>query len=148
MRATFILVVLCSAFAAQSGWAGEVRSSMQVSVTVLAHASVETLDSAGGITVTEADLSRGYLDVSRTYRLRSNTPRGALLQLHPRLGLARQIDVTGFPSPLQIRDTSVELMQPATERMRLSFRLWLQPEAVAGDYPLPVHLAALAIGAR
>lgn len=144
MRAPYTLLVLCSALAAPGGWAAEVRTSMLVSATVVAHASVETVGSAAGVTVTDADLRRGFVDVTRTYQLRSNT-RQALLQLHPRVGLTRQIDVAGLSSPLQISDTSVEILQPATEQLRLRFRLWLQPAAVVGEYLLPVHLAALAI---
>ena len=85
------------------------------------------------------------MDVTRTYQLRGNTPR-AVLQLHPRLGLTRHIDVAGLPAPLQINETSVEVIQLATHRLlRLQFRLWLQPDAVAGEYPLPVYVSALAI---
>jgi len=47
-------------------------------------------------------------------------------------------------SPVEINETSVEVMQPATQHLRLQFRLWLQPGAAVGEYPLPVHLVALA----
>jgi hypothetical protein len=142
MRTICTLLLLCSALAAPGAWAAEARTSMLVSATVVAHASLETVGSA--VSVTEADLKRGYVDVSRTYRLRSNTPR-TLLQLHPRVGLTRQIDVLGLASPLQISEASVEILQPARDLLQLQFRLWLQPDAVAGEYPLPVHLAALGI---
>ena len=125
--------------------AGEARTLMLVSTTVVAHSSVEKVGSAAGVTVADADLKRGYLDVIRTYRLRSNAQRGVQLQLHPRVGLTWQIDVAGPTGPLQIGDTSVEVTLPATDQLQLHFRLWLRPDVVAGSYPLPVHLMALAI---
>ena len=46
MRATCTLLMLCSALAAPGGWAAEARTSMLVSATVVAHATVETVGSA------------------------------------------------------------------------------------------------------
>ena len=69
----------------------DVRSSMPVSATVVAHASVVALELRSAVTITAADLARGYVDVFRSYRLRSNTLAGLLLQLSPRVGLTRRL---------------------------------------------------------
>jgi len=145
MRHIYILPALVLACAVQRGWADEARTAFSVSATVLPHASVIATNGAAHVTVTAADLARGFLDVDRSYRLRSNSARGLLLQLYPRVGLTRQIDVSGLPSPLTLSDTNVEVLRPANEELHLRFRLWLQPLATPGDYLLPLHLAAVAI---
>jgi hypothetical protein len=145
MRVLSKLFVLCVALAAQSGWAGEIRTSLQVSATVVERASVTIRGVPAPVTITEADLARGYVDVERTFSLLSNSRQGVRLHLYPRVGLARQIDVHGLASVLHMHEMDVEVIQPASEALQLRFRLWLQPAAVPGEYPLPVHLTVVAI---
>lgn len=145
MRHALNLLLLCAALPVQGSWAADVRTSIPVSATVVAHAGIMALEGAAPVTITAADLARGYVDVDRRYRLRSNSSRGLLLQLYPRVGLARRIDVSGLPSSLAIGDTNVEVLRPANEELQLRFRLWLEPLAAPGEYPLPLHLAATAI---
>jgi hypothetical protein len=145
MRYLYTLLVLFSLCAVQGSWAGDARTVIAVSATVLPHASVVATNGAASVTITSADLARGYVDVDRSYRLSSNSARGLLLQLYPRTGLAWRIDVAGLPSLVQIGDTHAEVLRPANEELHLRFRLWLQPLATPGAYPLPVHLAAVAI---
>ena len=145
MRHVPTLLLFATVLHLQCGWAGDIRGSMHVSATVVAHASVAALDGAAPVTITAADLARGYVDVDRRYRLRSNSPRGLLLQLSPRVGLARSIEITGLPSALAITDTNVDVVRPGNEDLQLRFRFWLQPLAAPGEYPLPLHIAAIAI---
>ena len=144
-----MLITLTFALVAPPAWhaasAAESRASIQVLATVLPHASVESLIADSPVFVTTADIERGYLDVARAYQLRSNTTQGLLVQLNPRVGLARQIDIDGFGYRVQVNETNVEVRQPAKASLELRFRLWLQPGAAPGDYELPLHIAAIAL---
>jgi hypothetical protein len=142
MRVPSKLVVLCLALAAQSGWAGEVRTSLQVSATVVAHARIETVAAGLPVTVVAADVVRGYVDVSRHYRMRTNAPERALIQLQPKTGLTQAIDVAGLGAPIRLVDSSVGIGRSLPREFDLSFRLWLEPGVVPGEYALPVQVSA------
>lgn len=142
MRASFKLIVLCFGLAAQCGQAGEVRTSLQVSATVVAHARIESVDATLPVTVVAADVVRGYVDVARHYRMRTNAPERALIQLQPKAGLTQAIDVVGLGAPIRLVDSSVGIGQSLPRDFYLSFRLWLEPAVVAGQYALPVQVSA------
>jgi hypothetical protein len=142
MRASFKLIVLWCALAVQSVWAGEVRTSLQVSATVVAHARIDSVDSAQPVTVAAVDVVRGYVDVSRRYRLRTNAPHQALIQLQPKAGLTHAIDVAGLGAPVRLVDRAVSVGQSVPREFALSFRLWLEPAVVPGQYAMPVQVSA------
>lgn len=114
--------------------------TLQVSAQVLPHAQLQA-DTAP-VTITAADVRRGYLDVARQYRMRTNAPDRVVLQLNPRVGLTDAIDVQGLQAPVRMGDVSLEIMPPRDREFTLRYRLWLSAGATPGDYPLPVQLAA------
>lgn len=115
-------------------------ANLQVSIQVLPHAQLQA--DATPVSITAADVQRGYLDVSRHYRLQTNAPDRVVLQLNPRVGLTDSIDVTGFGSPVSMGNVGVEVTQRFARDFTLSYRLWLNAAATPGEYPLPVQLAA------
>jgi hypothetical protein len=115
--------------------------NLQVSARVLPHARLQADTSP--VSITAADVQRGYLDVSRHYRLQTNAPDRVVLQLNPRVGLTDSIDVEGFRAVLHLQDSSLEILQPLAREFMLNYRLWLRAGALPGEYPLPVQVAAL-----
>ena len=95
------------------------------------------------VQVTLADLQRGYVDVSRQYRLRTNAPERVALQLNPRLGLTTAIDINGLQAPLRMHEHGLEVTQPLAREFTLQYRLWLDAAAQPGAYELPLQVAAI-----
>jgi hypothetical protein len=116
-------------------------ANLQVSVRVLPHAKLQA--DVSPVSVTAADVQRGYLDVSRKYQLQTNAPDRVVLQLNPRVGLTDSIDVEGLLMPLRMTDGSLEIAQPLAPEFTVNYRLWLSADAMPGEYPLPVQVAAL-----
>jgi hypothetical protein len=114
---------------------------LQVSATVLAHARLESDEAP--VRITAADVARGYVDVARRYGLRTNAPGRVVLQFQPRTGYTQAIDVDGFGPPLSITDAGLEVAPQPTREIHLSFRLWVPHDLPPGEYPWPVHVAAV-----
>ena len=118
---------------------------LAVSARVGAYVRLAPVQSDGPLTITSADLDRGYLDVTRRYALRTNAPDRVRLQVHPRIGYTTAVDIAGVGATVRLQETSVELW-PATGRdVEFVFRLWLVPGLTPGRYPLPVHVAAVVL---
>jgi hypothetical protein len=116
-------------------------ANLQVSARVLPHARLQA--DASPVSITAADVQRGYLDVSRHYRLQTNAPDRVVLQLNPRVGLTESIDIDGFQAPLRMTDSSLEIIQPLAGEFTVHYRLWLSAVAMPGEYEIPVQVAAL-----
>lgn len=141
MRSCWVLWVLFAAVPFGAARAETASTTLHVSAQVLPHARLET--SALPVQITAADLQRGYVDVSRQYRLRTNAPDRVVLQLNPRLGLTSAIDIDGLQAPLRMRDQGLEVTQPLTRDFTLQYRLWLDAAARPGSYELPLQVAAI-----
>ena len=116
-----------------------------VSVTVPALAMVEALEQPRRLWLSTDDIARGYKDVSARYLVESNTGRGWLLRLSPRLGVTQRIEVRGLSGPVELRDESVEIYRARTrgpQDLALDYRFVLTGDAVPGSYELPVHVSA------
>jgi hypothetical protein len=125
--------------------AGEARATFRVSVAVPAQVRLEALEQPAQLMLSDADVARGYVDVPARYRVRHNDRRGYLLQLAPRTGLARRVEVRGLGQPVVVADDSVEVHRAPggwLDELDLAFRVVLGPGVRPGTYPLPVHLAA------
>ncbi len=122
------------------------RARFQVTATVPASAAVSVLGAADRLTVSDDDVAAGYVVVPVRYRVTHNTRDGYLLQIAPRLGLARQIEVRGLGGGIVLQGESVEVFRAGVDQvedlaleLRLSLESWVQP----GRYPLPVQLFAV-----
>jgi hypothetical protein len=141
MRFRQVLWVLIAALPYGAARAETTSVTLQVTAQVLPHARIET--TASPVHVTRADVQRGYIDVSRQYRLRTNAPERVVLQMNPRLGLASAIDIDGLQAPLRMRDEGLEVTQPLGREFTLQYRLWLDAAARPGAYELPLQVAAI-----
>ncbi|HEX6571268.1 MAG TPA: hypothetical protein VF055_04535 [Steroidobacteraceae bacterium] len=118
---------------------------LAVAARVEAHVRLAPVESDGALTITDADLDRGYLDVTRRYALRTNAPDRVRLQVHPRVGYTTAVDIAGVGPTVRLQETSVELWPAAGRHVEFVFRLWLAPGLAPGQYPLPVHVAAVVL---
>jgi len=141
MRSGWLLLAFVAALHFGTARAETASANLQVSVQVLPHAQLKA--DASPVSVTAADVQRGYLDVARRYQLKTNAPDRVVLQLNPRVGLTDSIDIQGLQAPLRMGDTSLEITQPLAREFTLNYRLWLTAGALPGDYTLPVQVAAL-----
>lgn len=122
---------------------GEARFT--VSAVVPAQVTLTALAAPSRLTVTAADVARGYKDVSAHYRVHTNDRKGYLLRFTARAGLTRQVLVLGLDADVVLRDEQVDIHRPASggvDFVALGFRFVLEPAVRPGTYALPVHLVA------
>ncbi len=141
MWSGWLLLALVAVAFGGTARAGTVSANLQVSAQVLPHANLQA--DASPVSITAADVQRGYLDVSRHYQLKTNAPDHVALQLNPRVGLTDSIDIQGFQAPVRMGDLGVEVTQPLGKQFTLTYRLWLNAVAIPGEYELPVQLTAI-----
>jgi hypothetical protein len=141
MRSGWVLLALVAVACTGTARAETASANLQVSVVVRPH--VQLVADPSRVTITTADIQRGYRDVSRHYELVTNAPERVVLQLNPRLGLTDAIDIAGLQAPLRMSDASLEVTQPLAREFVLSYRLWLGSAARPGDYEVPVQVSAL-----
>lgn len=142
--ARIALIVAASVTAAG---ARDVRSALNVSVTVRAIAKIETQSAPAGLPISDADLQRGFIDVVQptTLSVRSNSPSGFALEVLTVAPVLSAMRIVGLNSDLMLGaegGTIVERWQkPQIVDLSLKFRFTLAQGLRAGDYPWPVRLA-------
>lgn len=139
------LIALCLPFAATADSAAK----LQVSVTVLKHASLKVLAQPSSVIVTAADIAKGYVDVAApaSIQVRSNTQEGYLLMFESQGDFMRQTVVKGLANDVQIstagggvaQNTAGKGMRQA--QLELGFRFVLAESAQQGVYPWPMRLS-------
>lgn len=125
--------------------AGDARVQFTVMATVAAHVSLEAVSQPAVLSVTEADVARGYVDVTASYHVRNNDPAGYVVRLEPAAGFATSVVIAGLASPVVLRDEVVEVTEAAAlvpRALNLSFRIMLRPDLRAGDYGVPLRVSA------
>lgn len=141
-----VLVLLAAvSLPASPACAAEAQARFTVAVAVPPRATLATLDQPTQLTLSDEDVRRGYKDVSARYSVRHNDPRGYLLRLSPRVGLASRVQVTGLATDVVLADTDVEVRQVAasgSQELALGFRFLLEPAARPGTYRWPLHVTA------
>lgn len=141
MQSGWLLLAFFAAGLTTTARAETTSATLQVSAFVPPHARLQADDSP--VSITAADVQRGYRDVSRRYRLVTNEPDRVMLQLNPRVGLTAGVDVSGLQAPLHMDEATIEVSQPFAREFTLSYRLWLDATAQPGQYAMPVQVAAV-----
>lgn len=148
-----VQVAMCSALALSllgmpaTATAGDVK--LTVSATVLKHASLNVLAQPSSVVVTEADISRGYVDVPTPAQvaIKSNTAGGYLLEFASQGDFMRQILVRGLANDVQLSPAGGAVMRPSSgtgvtkTTLALGFRFVLAESARQGTYPWPIRLS-------
>jgi len=139
--------VLLFALVAGAGAHAETqRAGFLVAVTVPERVTLEAVAQPALLSVSAADIQRGYKQVSARYVVTQNSERGWLLRLSPRLGLTRHVEVRGLDADVVMGQDSVEIFRrsaPGREDFSLDFRFVLMPDAEPGSYDMPVELSAI-----
>jgi len=138
-------VLLLALVAGTSARADTEQANFAVTATVRETVTLAVVARSAQLFVSDADVRRGYKDVSARYVIESNAGRGYLLRLAPRLGLAERVEVAGLASALVLRDHDVEIYRPRASHSRnlvLDYRVVLAADALPGSYELPVYVAA------
>lgn len=124
------------------------QAQLVVRVTVPRHATIR-LDTPRALTISEADVARGYVDVESPVELtvHSNVAEGYALFFHPQGGSVRQAVLQGLGGELRAGEAGAVAVRPAAGRglwrdtLRLHVRFELSPAARAGTVPWPLQIS-------
>lgn len=127
------------------------QAKVTVSATVLKRASLRVLAQPAAVVVTAEDIARGYVDVAAPARvaIKSNSPRGYMLEFANEGDFMRQILVKGLASDVQLSPSGGAIMQShagigvTRETLELGFRFVLAAAARPGTYAWPMQLTVL-----
>lgn len=137
---------LLLALVAPWGHAAEVRAHFRVTATVPERAHLAVLAEPATVTVTEADLQRGYAVATAEYEVRQNSVRGYLLRVSPRLGFGARVRVSGLGTAVEVGESGVEVHRagdPPAHRLNLAYHFALDSAKVRpGTYRWPLHVEA------
>ena len=146
MRSGWLLLALVAALHLGTARAETASANLQVSAYVAPSASIEAVGTPAAVVLTAADLALGYKDVSASYLVSSNDPRGYLLQFSSRAGLTCAIEVRGLGAPVEVGGFGAEVLQFGrpmhADQINLQYRLHLTADARSGEYVMPVVVAA------
>lgn len=125
------------------------EAKLTVTATVLKRASLKILTQPSAVTVTAADIARGYVDlpVPAQVAIESNSASGYMLDFAYQAGFARQILVQGLSSEVQLGPGGGAVLQPASgsgvtrTTLALGFRFVLSELAQQGVYSWPMQLS-------
>lgn len=138
-------VLLLALVAGEDARADARQTQFVVQVTVPARAALAPVAQPARLIVSEDDVARGYKDVSARYVVESNSRRGWLLHLSPRVGVTRHVEVEGLSRTVVLQGESVAIYQSQALEPRdleLDYRFVLSPDAKPGSYELPILVAA------
>jgi len=127
-------------------------SSARITVTAtIADRTMLRIDhQAATLVITDADISRGYVDVPAASRVevRNNNPQGYLLVFQPvdrTGGMFREVRVQGLGREVEIRPGGGFVPQPYARipvTMELGYRFVLGKDALPGTYAWPFSISA------
>lgn len=122
-------------------------TQMHVSVEVIARTILTVDTQPSAVTVTPADLARGYLELPSAiaFRVRSNARNGYMVQFRAIAGPFTRADVSWGTTAASVGSDSSWITQPyqqGTTAGSMNVRLTLAPGTAAGTYAWPVSLAA------
>ncbi|MCA1733086.1 MAG: hypothetical protein LC732_05725 [Acidobacteria bacterium] len=123
-------------------------ATIQVSARVIGR-TIITVESEPQVTITEADLARGWVDVAdpTILSVKSNQRAGFRLAFAPSASWLAGGEVIGLSDPLVFAAAGAaatfSYAGVAPRQLELRWRLDLSPDATAGTFPLPVSFATL-----
>lgn len=125
------------------------ENKLQVSATILKHASLQVMAQPSSVVVTAADIARGYVDVSSPAQVavQSNTQGGYVLMFESQGEFLRQTLVKGLGTDVQLSASGGGVAQRGAGRgmsktlLDLGFRFILSESARQGVYAWPMRLS-------
>ena len=131
--------------------AAQQGAAIAVSATVIAGVKTPTLFEISVLTITNADIAKGYVDVfsAYTFSVFTNSKKGIILDLNPLSNIFESVEVFGMGSTALLGSDggsfTVRSFLPNNSKHDLSFRFVLSPAVTAGTYPWPLNITARAI---
>lgn len=104
--------------------------------------------SAATIDVSAADIQRGYAEPVARYRVRSNDPRGFLLQVRPRSVHVESVELAAAARPVALGVDGVEVYHPwarGAQEVAVRVRVKLHDVTRPGRLALPLHVSVAAL---
>jgi hypothetical protein len=141
---------LASAPAVQEAHAAQKSTGLQVSATVIASAKLQMDHQQAQLSVTSADIARGYVDVpaGSRFSVATNSRTGYFVDFHPRVGVFTAVQIEGLGAPVQLGADGGTVTQSAEVSRNmpheLSYRFYLGPALGPGNYEWPLLLAVRA----
>ncbi len=126
--------------------AATVRSQIAVTAVVPAQINGRVVAQPSALTVTAADIARGYVEVATAAELRvtSNNPSGYIVDFFSRLPIFTAVTVSSKDGSADLGPDGGAIMEraPAGRDMplQLSFRFRLSAQIQPGTYPWPLAL--------
>jgi hypothetical protein len=123
------------------------RTQFAVTAIVLPRTKIEAAVPTT-VEISASDIERGYIEQSATYRVRSNDPRGFLLQIRPRTKLAAAVQLDGHSRSVALGTHGIELHRPwraGAQEVLLRIRVRLDGLVRPGRIELPVHVTFAAL---
>ncbi len=127
--------------------AAQMSADVGVSVTVVAHAKMQTVFQETQLKISKEDIVRGFVEVASASRfsVSTNSQSGYLLEFYPVGEIFESVQIGGLGSPVHIGADGGAIVQRgqllANYSHELSFRFTLRPEVVPGNYPWPLQLS-------
>jgi hypothetical protein len=141
-----MMLVAPLALTVPSAQAGQ-TASMQVSVTVIANTKVRTDYQATQLKITEADVTRGYIDAPAASRflVSTNSRSGYHMEFYPIGNLFESVQIEGLGNAVRLGADGGTIVQrdPLLPNMthELSYRFILRPDVQSGSYQWPLLLS-------
>lgn len=145
MRRWFATVLFAALTMAPAAHAQQSRFIVHAEVTP--RTTIEPV-SAATIEVSAADIRRGYVEPVARYRVRSNDPRGFLLQLRPRSVHAESVEFAAGARPVALGVDGVDVYHPwarGAQEVAVRVRVKLHGVTRPGRLALPVHVSVAAL---
>ena len=123
------------------------RAQVAVTASVVPRTVVESATPAA-VQISASDIERGYVESTATYRVRSNDPRGFLMQVRPRTARAETVQLGGGAQSIALGDDGIELHRPwqaGAQEIMLRIRVRLDQLVRPGRMELPVHVTFAAL---
>jgi hypothetical protein len=131
--------------------AAQKSAAMQVSVSVIANAKMQTAFQATQLSISAADVARGYVEIAAASRfsVATNSRTGYRLEFQPIGNVFESVQVGGFGNLVQLGADGGSVVQrgpfaPNLEH-ELSFRFTLHPQTLPGSYPWPLQMSVRAL---
>jgi biopolymer transport protein ExbD len=134
-----------------SAEAAQSNGAMQVSVTVIAGAKLQTIYQAKHIEISAADVARGQVEVPAALRFSVAISKGAgyLMQFHPIGNIFDSVYVDGMGNSVRLGADGGAIIQRvpqvSNQMHELGFRFILNPGTTPGIYPWPLDLTVRAL---
>lgn len=148
VRAALIVAVsLASVYAAPvpDAMAGQSSTIIRVNAVVLARTQLKPLRQPAMLVVTEADVQRGYVEVSGAslFEIWNNNPAGCVLTFSPSDFPFREAAVTAMGREIIVYPTGGMIVMPVRgkQQIALDYRFVLTNETQPGTYAWPLSIS-------